>query len=156
MPLPSTPVQTSPDRDRYADFLRVLSISLVVLGHWLAAVVLVRDGELVTGRLHALVPWTQWLTWVFQVMPVFFIVGGFVNARSWSRAARDKQSWSAWTRRRCQRLLVPLFPLVAFWVLLTPVRPIGCRIATRGSSTGERADLGEYSTRASPPIYPPP
>jgi peptidoglycan/LPS O-acetylase OafA/YrhL len=121
MRLRSTAIQTPPDRDRYADFLRVLSIGLVVLGHWLAAVVLVRDGELVIGRLHALVPWTRWLTWVFQVMPVFFIVGGFVNARSWSRAARGEHSWSGWTRRRCQRLLVPLFPLVAFWVLLTPV-----------------------------------
>ena len=121
MRLPSVAAQTPPDRDRYADFLRVLSIGLVVLGHWLAAVVLVRNGELVTGRLHAMVPWTQWVTWVFQVMPVFFIVGGFVNARSWSRAARDEQSWSAWTRGRYQRLLVPLFPLVAFWVLLTPV-----------------------------------
>lgn len=120
MPLPSTAMQTPPDRDRYADFLRVLSISLVVLGHWLATVVLVRDGELVTGRLHALVSWAQWFTWVFQVMPVFFIVGGFVNARSWSRAAHE-HSWSAWTRRRYQRLLVPLFPLVAFWVMLIPV-----------------------------------
>lgn len=72
-------MQTSSDRDRYADFLRVLSIGLVVLGHWVAAVVLVRDEELVTGRLHALVAWAQWMTWVFQVMPVFFIVGGFVS-----------------------------------------------------------------------------
>src|SRR5919106_7096979 len=111
-------MQTPPDRDRSADLLRVVSIGLVVTGHWLAAVVLVRDGELVTGRLHALVPWTQWAKWVFQVMPVFFVVGGFVNARSWSR---DENSWSAWTRRRYQRLLVPLFPLVASWVLLIPV-----------------------------------
>lgn len=129
-------MQTPPDRDRYADLLRVTSIGLVVLGHWLAAVVLVRDGEVTTGRLHALVPWTQWGTWVFQVMPVFFIVGGFVNARSWSRprlraddpsAVRrgrlmhGEHSWSAWTRRRYQRLLVPLFPLVGFWVLLIPM-----------------------------------
>jgi peptidoglycan/LPS O-acetylase OafA/YrhL len=114
-------MQTPPDRDRYADLLRVVSIGLVVLGHWLTAVVLVREGELVTGRLHALVSWTQWGTWLFQVMPVFFIVGGFVNARSWSRAIRGENSWSAWTRRRYQRLLVPLFPLVAFWVLLIPV-----------------------------------
>jgi hypothetical protein len=99
----------------------VISIGLVVLGHWLSAVVLVRDGELVTSRLHAQVPWTQWVTWVFQVMPVFFIVGGFVNARSWSQAVRDEHSWSAWTRRRYQRLLVPLFPLLVFWVLLIPV-----------------------------------
>jgi peptidoglycan/LPS O-acetylase OafA/YrhL len=117
----STAKQTPSDRDRYADFLRVVSIGLVVLGHWLAAVVLVRDEALVTGRLHALVPWTQWATWLFQVMPVFFIVGGFVNGRSWSRAMRDRNSWSAWTRRRYQRLLVPLFPLVVFWVLLIPV-----------------------------------
>jgi hypothetical protein len=52
---------------------------------------------------------------------VFFIVGGFVNGRSWSRAIEDSSSWSAWTRRRYQRLLIPLFPLVAFWALLIPI-----------------------------------
>jgi peptidoglycan/LPS O-acetylase OafA/YrhL len=114
-------MHTPLDRDRYADLLRVVSIGLVVLGHWIAAVVLVRDGELVTGRLHALLPWAQWGTWVFQVMPVFFVVGGFVNARSWSRATNDGNSWSAWTRRRYQRLLVPLFPIVAFWMMLIPI-----------------------------------
>jgi hypothetical protein len=46
-------MHTPLDRARYADLLRVVSIGLVLPGHWLVAVVLVRDGELITGRLHA-------------------------------------------------------------------------------------------------------
>jgi hypothetical protein len=34
-------------------------------------------------------PWTQWLTWLFQVTPVFFIVGGYSNGISWNAAIRD-------------------------------------------------------------------
>jgi hypothetical protein len=27
--------------------------------------------------------WTRWMTWIFQVMPVFFLVGGYSNGISW-------------------------------------------------------------------------
>lgn len=100
------------DRDIYADFLRALSLAVVVLGHWL---------ELVTSHLKPLVRWTQWLTWLFQVLPLFFIVGGALNAASWSRSKDRGELWSVWVRRRARRLLVPLFPLIALWLLLIPV-----------------------------------
>ena len=107
-------------RDRFADLLRFVSIAMVVLGHWLMAVILVRDGTLVVGRIHAVVPWARWATWVFQVMPIFFVVGGFVNARSWAHATAHSQSWSAWVRRRAERLLSPLFPLLVLWAIVIP------------------------------------
>ncbi|MER5828576.1 acyltransferase family protein, partial [Streptomyces mirabilis] len=65
------------NRDRYVDFLRAWAIGLVVLGHWLITA-LVREpgGEIRAPELLATVPWTQWLTLGFQIMPLFFLAGG--------------------------------------------------------------------------------
>lgn len=68
--------QTPATRNRYADALRVIAILVVVYGHWLLAVISVRDGQLEGVNLLTLQPSTHWLTWVFQVMPLFFWVGG--------------------------------------------------------------------------------
>jgi fucose 4-O-acetylase-like acetyltransferase len=110
--------QAPADRDRVADLLRLGSIVLVVLGHWLVATVLTRDGELVTGQLLQVVPETRWLTYLFQVMPVFFVVGGYVNAGSWQRAAAAGEPWAVWVRRRSRRLLGPFVPLLVLWSVL--------------------------------------
>jgi peptidoglycan/LPS O-acetylase OafA/YrhL len=113
--------RTPADRDRYVDLLRLSSILLVVLGHWLVGVVEVRDGAVEVGRLIAIVPETQPLTWVFQVMPLFFLVGGAVNAGSWERAREAGTVWTVWLRRRARRLLGPLVALLALWLPLTVV-----------------------------------
>lgn len=113
--------RTPEDRYRYADLLRLGSILLVVLGHWLVAVVLIRDDELVTGQLLRFVPETRALTWIFQVMPVFFMVGGYVNAGSWTRAQDSGEPWALWLRRRSRRLLGPLIPLLALWLPVAAV-----------------------------------
>lgn len=83
-----------------------------MVGHWL---------ELVATGVGPIMPWAAWATWMFQVIPLFFIVGGSANAGSWQRALRRGDTWSVWVRHRAQRLLTPLFPLVAFWGLLTPI-----------------------------------
>ena len=70
--------RTPETRNRYVDFLRAASITVVVFGHWLMAAVFVSNGRLQLADTLHLVPWTQWLTWAFQVMPLFFIVGGVV------------------------------------------------------------------------------
>jgi peptidoglycan/LPS O-acetylase OafA/YrhL len=111
--------RTPEDRDRYVDLLRVTAIVLVVLGHWLVGVVEVRDGAVVVDRLIAIVPETRPLTWVFQVLPLFFLVGGAVNAGSWLRAQDEGEVWAVWLRRRARRLLGPLLPLLALWLPLT-------------------------------------
>jgi hypothetical protein len=38
---------------------------------------LIEDGAVQGGHLLGIQPWTQWLTWGSQVMPLFFLVGGF-------------------------------------------------------------------------------
>ena len=76
-------------RNRYVDFLRAASIAVVVLGHWLVAAPYLSGGEIVPGHMLGLAPWTQWLTLGMQVMPIFFLVGGFANAVAWQAARRQ-------------------------------------------------------------------
>ena len=110
--------ETPEDRNRYADFLRVMSILLVVFGHWLVAFIAIENGVVRAERLLAIVPVTQWLTWLFQVMPVFFFVGGLANAISWDSAQERGESYADWIRRRARRLLWPLVPFFLTWIPL--------------------------------------
>lgn len=110
-------VQAPPDRNRYVDFLRALSILAVVVGHWLVAAPYLDDGAVVGGHLLGIIPWTQWLTWGFQVMPIFFLVGGFSNGKSWSATLRGGGSYAGWFSGRLQRLINPVLPLFLIWTL---------------------------------------
>lgn len=108
-----------PERNRYVDFLRGLSILAVVVGHWLVAAPYVDGaGDVVGGNLLGIIPWTQWLTWVFQVMPLFFLVGGFSNGVSWSSNRREGQTYSHWFSSRFRRLIYPVLPLFAIWTAI--------------------------------------
>ncbi|MCZ6508838.1 MAG: acyltransferase [Acidobacteria bacterium] len=109
---------TPATRNRYADFLRAASILVVVLGHWLMAAPYVRTGAPELGHMLDVAPWTRWLTWALQVMPIFFLVGGFANAISWSRARKRGEGYSAWLTSRLRRLVAPVLPLLIFWALL--------------------------------------
>jgi len=110
--------RTPESRNRYVDFLRALSIIAVISGHWLIAAPFVDAGELSLTSMLARQPWTQLLTWVFQVMPVFFLVGGYSNGVSWNAAKRDGRSYADWLDGRLQRLIGPVLPLVAVWAVL--------------------------------------
>jgi len=97
-------LKAPPSRNRYVDFLRAFSILAVVVGHWLVAAPYIEDGVVQGGHLLGIQPWTQWLSWGFQVMPIFFLVGGFSNG--------------AWFTGRLQRLVNPVLPLFLIWTMI--------------------------------------
>ncbi len=105
-------------RDRYVDALRALSILAVVLGHWLVAAPYVTGDGVRAGHLLQVSPWSQWLTWLFQVMPLFFLVGGYAHAASWESTRRRGLPYRQWLTERLRRLLAPVVPLVALWVVI--------------------------------------
>jgi fucose 4-O-acetylase-like acetyltransferase len=109
--------QTPSDRNRYVDFLRAASIVVVVLGHWLMAAPQMLSGDLRVDFLLTAAPWTGWLTWILQVMPIFFLVGGYANAVSWRSAQRKGEAYGSWLRARLRRLLLPVMPLLAVWTV---------------------------------------
>ncbi|MFE0625996.1 acyltransferase [Streptomyces sp. NPDC058864] len=96
------------ERDRYVDFLRALAICTVVLGHWLiTALVSEPGGGIVAPELLAEIPWTQWLTLGFQIMPLFFLAGGHAAGGSWARTRAAGGTAAPWVARRALRLLLP-------------------------------------------------
>ncbi len=110
--------RTPPARNRYADFLRAASIGVVVTGHWLMAAPYLSNGKAELGHILDLSPWSHWLTWALQVMPIFFIVGGFSNSISWQKAQERGQTYADWLRSRFRRLVKPVLPLLVAWALL--------------------------------------
>lgn len=131
--------ETPPERNRYVDFLRAVSILVVVVGHWLIATAYYVDGELTPGHLLKSQPQTQWLTWLFQVMPIFFIVGGYSNAVSLESARRKGVGYAGWLAARLHRLVAPLLLLLSAWAAiavimhLLDVRPEVIQFTSRAS-----------------------
>ena len=110
--------QTPKERNRYVDFLRSVSILVVIIGHWMIATVYVVDGEMNAGHLLAGRPQLHWLTWLFQVMPIFFIVGGYSNAVSLESAKRKGIAYAGWLSARLNRLVAPLLVLLVSWAAI--------------------------------------
>jgi len=113
--------QTPEERNRYVDFLRAVSILMVISGHWLIVALYYSDGSLTVDDLLSIRPNTQWMTWVFQVMPIFFIVGGYANAVSLEGAHRRGIGYAGWLVTRLNRLVSPLLVLLFAWAILAAI-----------------------------------
>ena len=97
---------TPAGRDRTVDLMRAVSIAVVVIWHWAGSVTHRRGGEIVMPNPIDQVPLLWLATWIGQVMPVFFLVGGFANLAAWDRAGGSAR---AFLRARLTRLLRPGF-----------------------------------------------
>lgn len=106
--------ETPASRNRVVDAWRVVALFFVVFGHWISASIWVQDDGTVKA-LNTLewIPGADHLTWIFQVMPFFFIVGGFANAAALNRTPADMRTWIT---LRARRLYTPVVPLVLVWV----------------------------------------
>jgi hypothetical protein len=113
--------RTPEERNRYVDFLRALSILAVVLGHWLISAPYFDNGSPAYSHLLDLAPWSRWLTWLFQVMPIFFFVGGYSNGVSWASARRKGVGYRNWFDSRMRRLIGPVLPLLLAWGAMVAV-----------------------------------
>ena len=110
--------QTPATRDRYVDFLRAASIFVVVFGHWLSSLVSYQGGFLSVRNAVGIVPGTWVLTWILQVMPVFFFIGGFSNLTTLESIARRGGTVGSYLRTRLVRLLKPVAVFLAAWAAL--------------------------------------
>lgn len=112
-PVARAVAETPPTRDRVVDAARAAALSVVVVGHGVMAVVAWPDGVPVLGNLLAAYPWTQALTWVLQIMPLFFWAGGAAGALSLRTRHERGLTYAAWLWGRGQRLLRPVWPYLA-------------------------------------------
>jgi Acyltransferase family len=108
---------TPASRDRVVDLLRAASITVVVLWHWTFSVTHWHDAALTMPNPIGDVPGLWALTWVLQVMPVFFFVGGYANLAGWQAVTRSGGGAAAFLRSRLRRLVGPVVPWLGCWVV---------------------------------------
>lgn len=107
------------DRNRAVDAYRALAMLAVAVGHWAAiSVALDADGALRAGNALAEAPQLGWITWIFQVMPLFFVVGGFASAMSLDAHTRSGGRGADWVAARLRRMLAPTVVLGSVWLVL--------------------------------------
>lgn len=109
---------TPPSRDRYVDFLRALSIVVVILWHWVFSITQWNsDGSLGMPNPIGDVPGLWLATWVLQIMPVFFFVGGFANLAALEAIERRGGGYLTFARARLHRLTKPVGIFVLLWLV---------------------------------------
>lgn len=108
---------TPASRDRVVDAARALCIVVVTVWHWTLSVThRTADGSLtMPNPIHA-VPGGWLATWVLQIMPVFFLVGGFANLAGWQRAQGRGTTAGQFVRGRLRRLLWPTVVWALVWL----------------------------------------
>ncbi|MFB7998020.1 acyltransferase [Streptomyces sp. NPDC056002] len=113
--------RTPAHRDRAIDGLRALALLAVPMGHWLLGG-FSRDGE---GALHNASPLSSFgflapISWVLQMLGIFFLVGGYASVLSYRRTLEAGGSTSAWLRGRLARLGRPVLGVTAVCAALIP------------------------------------
>ncbi|CAN5309265.1 acyltransferase [soil metagenome] len=110
-------------RDLTLDIARVFCVLLVVAIHLMMVGVGVdRAGNLVAQSPDdsplGSQPWFDGVTWVGQIMPLFFVVGGFAAITAWRSLGRRGGTAADFVRNRVLRLAQPALPLYIFYVVV--------------------------------------
>ncbi|WP_330333182.1 acyltransferase [Streptomyces sp. NBC_00536] len=106
---------TPADRDRAIDALRALAITGVVLGHWLVTALVIDSGTVHSASPLGYLPELTPISWVFQTLAVFFLVGGLVGAQSYASARAKGTGYRRWLGARMARLFRPVAALLSVW-----------------------------------------
>lgn len=77
------------------------------------AISVIRDSVLIWDNLLTTSTVFQALTWIFQIMPLFFFAGVAACITSWHPGT----NWGGWLMKRCSRLFRPVFYYLAFWAV---------------------------------------
>ncbi|MCX4435456.1 MULTISPECIES: acyltransferase family protein [Streptomyces] len=110
---------TPAERDRAVDALRAFAILGVVLGHWLVTALVADGGALHTASPLQHMPWLAPISWVFQTLAVFFLVGGHVATKSYASARARGTTYGRWLRARLTRLFKPVAAVLTLWTVAT-------------------------------------
>ncbi|MFJ6214693.1 acyltransferase [Streptomyces sp. NPDC092296] len=114
--------RTPAHRDRALDGLRALALLAVPTGHWLlGAFTRSSDGALHNASPLGSLGFFAPVSWVLQLLGIFFLVGGHASVLSLRRAAARGTGTGDWLRGRLARLGRPVLGVTAVWALLLPL-----------------------------------
>ena len=144
-PTAITAEQPRGHRDQALDLLRFACLIVVVVLHsMMSGAVLGAEGEIVpTVALSHDAGFTI-ASWFFQIMPLFFFIGGYASLNGWRRTQAKGGGWSDYLAARLRRLVIPVMVLIG-------VAGLALAIA---SEVGVPAELlAEASTRIGQPLW---
>jgi surface polysaccharide O-acyltransferase-like enzyme len=122
---------TPPGRDRAVDVARLAALVVVMFGHCALLLATIDASGLRIGNLIGELPAIAPVTWVVQVMPLFFLAGGAAGAYGWHSGT----PWGSWLFTRAQRLCRPVLWYLAAW-------SVGVLVARMTLGAESAADLG--------------
>ncbi|MGC2939512.1 MULTISPECIES: acyltransferase family protein [unclassified Brevibacterium] len=103
----------APHRDQAIDLIRFGCLVVVVILHsMMSAAVLGPDGRVAPTVALSTTAGFAAASWFFQVMPLFFIIGGYAGITGWRRTRARGGIWTDYLRARLRRLAVPTAVLV--------------------------------------------
>ena len=111
------------ERDLTLDLVRVACVLLVVVVHLLLAGVALGDDGIVLEKTLEEQSWFNVVSFIFQIMPAFFVVGGFAAKTGWESLNRKhpersfNELASTFVRVRLARLARPAVAVMAFFVV---------------------------------------
>lgn len=131
-------------RDLTLDLARVACVVLVVFVHILfTGVGKGPDGSLIIERTVEHTTWFDTVSWILNIMPLFFVVGGFAARVGWRSTQRKGGDAASFVRVRLWRLARPALPLFVFFTIvlavakMLPLGPgIGAMVDTIATGVG--------------------
>lgn len=112
----SSPRTVPAGRDLTLDLARVSCVVLVVFVHILfTGVGRGDDGSLLIERTVEFQPWFTAASWIANIMPLFFVVGGYAARAGWRSAVARGDSADDFVRVRLARLARPAIPVFVFF-----------------------------------------
>ncbi|WP_166821424.1 acyltransferase family protein [Brevibacterium limosum] len=145
LPTAAKPQTSEPHRDPVIDLIRFGCLVVVVILHsMMSAAVLGPDGTVEpTVALSGTAGFAA-ASWLFQIMPLFFIIGGYAGITGWRRIRARGGNWTDYLRARLRRLVVPVTVLIGL---------AGLGLSAAGE-LGVSADLlAEASLRIGQPLW---
>lgn len=132
------------ERDLTLDLARVACVVLVVVIHVLFAGVRVTDAGIEVEHTVELQPWFAAVTWIFEIMPLFFVVGGFASATAYRSARKRGASDADYVRGRLLRLARPALPVFAFF---------GATLLVIGATSVDRTLVSAVAVAVGSPLW---
>lgn len=138
-------VRPAAHRDKAIDLIRFGCLIVVVVLHaMMSAAVLGPDGVVAPTIALSTTAGFTIASWFFQIMPLFFFIGGYASLNGWRRTQATGGTWAEYLRSRLRRLGIPVLVLIGF-------AGFGLALA---SELGVPAELlTEASTRIGQPLW---
>lgn len=131
-------------RDKAVDLTRAACLVVVVGLHvMMAGITVESDGLAITNSLDGH-PIFAWSTWLVQVMPLFFVMGGFSSLLAWRRQRDRGVTGAEYVRDRVARLARPA---------LLPLGLVGFTLAILGVVGLPDSVLSEVGFRIGQPLW---